>query len=452
MRKIAKLFSFMVILASLSFLMVTQVFATGLFSENQIPKMTSKTLPSGIVSASSENAITPAWLAFDGNSTYDGDGYGGWGTPQKTGWLAYEFPNPKVINKYVMSHSNQWRETLPKSWTFEGWNGTAWNVLDSRSNITDWVSYTVKEFTFNNTNSYSKYRINVTENNGSVANTNNLIIVELQMMEGTQSTPITLTATGGDAKVDLSWNVVAGATNYTVKRSEVSGGPYTTIATAINGTSYTDTTVTNGKQYYYVITAVNTGNEIGISNDATATPHGTVTLPITLTLTATGGDAKVDLSWNVIAGTTNYNVKRSEVSGGPYTTIATGVNGTSYTDTTVTNGKQYYYVVTTVNTGNETGISNEASATPQGTVTQPPAETSGRAILTIIMDTGLEKEFDLSMTEVNSFIAWYEAKAAGTGTAIYAIDKHNNNKGPFTSRKDYVVYGKILSFEVNQYE
>lgn len=67
------------------------------------------------------------------------------------------------------------------------------------------------------------------------------------------------------------------------------------------------------------------------------------------------------------------------------------------------------------------------------------------------MDTGLEKEFDLSMKEINSFISWYEAKQAGSGTASYAIDKHNNNKGPFSNRKDYVIFNKILTFEVSEY-
>ncbi|MED4954394.1 kelch repeat-containing protein [Paenibacillus macerans] len=85
-------------------------------------------------------------------------------------------------------------------------------------------------------------------------------------------------------------------------------------------------------------------------------------------------------------------------------------------------------------------------------IPSPQPEPSGnRAILVITLDTGLEKEFDLSMEEVNAFITWYENKQAGTGTASYAIDKHNNNKGPFSARKDYVIFDKILTFEVNEY-
>ncbi|WP_068504120.1 hypothetical protein [Paenibacillus kribbensis] len=83
--------------------------------------------------------------------------------------------------------------------------------------------------------------------------------------------------------------------------------------------------------------------------------------------------------------------------------------------------------------------------------TEPAQPTGDRAILTVTMDTGLEKEFDLSMKEVNSFISWYEGKQSGSGTASYAIDKHSNNKGPFSNRKDYVIFNKILTFEVSEY-
>ncbi|MCP1309621.1 hypothetical protein [Paenibacillus tyrfis] len=164
-------------------------------------------------------------------------------------------------------------------------------------------------------------------------------------------------------------------------------------------------------------------------------------------LVAVGGDSKVALSWTAVSGATNYNIKRSTTPGGPYTTVASNVYGITYTDAAVTNGTTYYYVVTAVNGPVESANSNEASATPQAPVTPP----SGRAILVVTLDTGLEKEFDLSITEVNAFIAWYEGKAAGTGPASYAIDKHDNNKGPFKSRKDYVIFNKIVAYEVNEY-
>ncbi|MEK5098568.1 hypothetical protein [Bacillus sp. FSL W8-0848] len=69
----------------------------------------------------------------------------------------------------------------------------------------------------------------------------------------------------------------------------------------------------------------------------------------------------------------------------------------------------------------------------------------------VTMTTGLEKEFDLTMEEINKFISWYDQKAAGTGPERYAIDKHENNKGPFDNRKDHIIFSNIFTFEVNEY-
>ncbi|AZK46417.1 hypothetical protein EIM92_09720 [Paenibacillus lentus] len=83
---------------------------------------------------------------------------------------------------------------------------------------------------------------------------------------------------------------------------------------------------------------------------------------------------------------------------------------------------------------------------------EPPVEPKGdRAILVITLNTGVEKEYDLSMQEVQQFINWYEGKAAGSGPITFAINKHYNNKGPFKQRQDYIIFDKLVTFEVNEY-
>ena len=82
-------------------------------------------------------------------------------------------------------------------------------------------------------------------------------------------------------------------------------------------------------------------------------------------LTASSGNHQVSLTWNNASGATSYNVKRAAVSGGPYSIIASGVAGTNYTDSAVTNGGTYYYVVSANTAGAESGNSFEVSATPQ---------------------------------------------------------------------------------------
>ncbi|MNI97240.1 hypothetical protein D3C73_1558500 [compost metagenome] len=54
------------------------------------------------------------------------------------------------------------------------------------------------------------------------------------------------------------------------------------------------------------------------------------------------------------------------------------------------------------------------------------------------------------MTEVNAFIDWYDQKDAGVGPSKYAFIK-TWNKGPFTKRTEYVVFDKILNFNVDEY-
>jgi fibronectin type 3 domain-containing protein len=186
------------------------------------------------------------------------------------------------------------------------------------------------------------------------------------------SAPQNLTATGGNASVALSWSAPAsngGATvsSYNVLRSTTSGAE-TTLSTGVSGTSFSDTTVSNGSTYYYEVRAVNSAGQGAVSNEASATPAPTVP-SAPQNLSAVAGNASVALSWtapasNGGAAVSSYNVLRSTTSG-TETTLSTGVSGTSYTDTTVSNGSTYFYKVTAVNSAGAGAASNEVSASPQ---------------------------------------------------------------------------------------
>jgi fibronectin type 3 domain-containing protein len=186
------------------------------------------------------------------------------------------------------------------------------------------------------------------------------------------SAPTGLTASAGNAQVSLTWGAVSGATSYTVKRSTASGGPYTDVATNVTSASYTNTGLTNGTTYYYVVTAQNSVGSSANSNQVPATPTApaTPTVPSAPTnLAASAGNAQVSLTWTAVSGATGYTVKRSTTSGGSYSTVQSGLTTNSYTNTGLTNGTTYYYVVTAENSVGSSANSNQASATP----TAPPA-------------------------------------------------------------------------------
>jgi alpha-L-rhamnosidase len=81
-----------------------------------------------------------------------------------------------------------------------------------------------------------------------------------------------LIAQAGNGWVSLTWTATPGAASYNVKRSTVSGGPYTVLASPVFAANYTDITVTNGQTYYYVFSAVNAGAESADSSEVVALP------------------------------------------------------------------------------------------------------------------------------------------------------------------------------------
>jgi hypothetical protein len=156
-------------------------------------------------------------------------------------------------------------------------------------------------------------------------------------------------------------------------------------------------------------------------------------------LVATAGDSQITLTWTTVDGAKNYIVKRSTTSGGTYTTIASSVSGTSYVDSSVTNGTTYYYVVTALNTYGESVNSNEASATPVATVVAP----TGNALLRVTMLDSSERDYQLTTTEIDGFVNWFNSHTS-TNTTSYMLNKKVGTQ----NSKEYLTFDKIISFEV----
>jgi len=187
-------------------------------------------------------------------------------------------------------------------------------------------------------------------------------------------TPANLAATAGDGQASLSWSASSGATSYAVKRSQTSGGPYTQVATPSTVT-YSETSLTNGTMYYYVVSAKNSAGESANSAEVGVKPVAVI--PTTPTgVTANAGNAQVALQWTASAGASSYHVKRSTVSSGPYTQI-NAPTSSSYTDSAVINGTTYYYVVSAVSSAGESADSAPLAALPADPNLAPPPTTFG---------------------------------------------------------------------------
>jgi hypothetical protein len=79
--------------------------------------------------------------------------------------------------------------------------------------------------------------------------------------------------------VDIAWDPSTSATlqGYNVYRGTVSGGPYTKISSTLTTSTllFTDTTPVSGKQYFYVVTAVDTSG-----TESAASTQVAVTIPV----------------------------------------------------------------------------------------------------------------------------------------------------------------------------
>ncbi len=324
MRKFKGLFVLILLFVSVFFINSSKSLAADVqYTGNVIPTMTSNTSPSGIASASSiYSSGFQAFYAFDHNTTIPNVWASIEGIPN--GWLAYEFKDAKSITKYTITSrklANSIAE-LPKDWTFEAWddNISNWVILDTKVNFTDWSISVKKEFTFENSNSYNKYRLNISANGNSSIS---VVIGELEMME-TIPSQTTLTASVENTNINLSWSPVTNVHYYNIKRSTTAGGPYTIIARS-SAITFNDSSVTPGTTYYYAVSAVISNTESSNSNEVFATPTEETTAPghegiySTLILTMTNGGLKsYELSINDLDNFLTWYDNRSNGIGKAY--------------------------------------------------------------------------------------------------------------------------------------
>ena len=182
--------------------------------------------------------------------------------------------------------------------------------------------------------------------------------------------PQALFATPAIGAIGLSWSPPASdghspVTGYRIYRGTTSGGE-TELAALVVTTTYVDSAVTVGQQYYYRVAALNAVGEGTSSGEIAAAPITVPGAPRGLSASAPrrGG---INLSWSAAtsdggSAITGYRILRGTAAG-QETLLATVGATTGYQDRSTTKGVRYYYTVLAINAAGAGAPSNEANAT-----------------------------------------------------------------------------------------
>lgn len=145
-----------------------------------IPTTSLESATSSIKRSGAYDASYEAYNAFDGKSSM-------WiSQPNQTpAWISYEWKDgPRLVTRYAIKFANgSLTSRAPKDWTLQGWDGSKWVVVDTRSNQTNWQGVERREFVVQNPGLYKAYALNVTDDNDTRAGVVALSIDELEFFD-----------------------------------------------------------------------------------------------------------------------------------------------------------------------------------------------------------------------------------------------------------------------------
>jgi autotransporter-associated beta strand protein len=258
------------------------------------------------------------------------------------------------------------------------------------------------------------------------------------------TTALALTAGSSPSYLGVPWTFTATVTGSTPTGNVSFYAGATLLGTsALNGAFQASVTTSNLAAGSYSITA----KYVGDTNNATSTSavlsaQVIGSPPIPTSLLASVGSNRVYLTWTASAQATDYRVKRSLISGGPYATIAAPY-GPAFTDNSAVNGTTYYYVVSASNGTGESGNSSEVNMTPY--VPNPDKDILGFVFpglpATTISGTNISVTVPFG-TNVSALAPTYTTSAQATGNPVSGTTRD------FTSSKSYAITAEDLTTQL----
>lgn len=220
-------------------------------------------------------------------------------------------------------------------------------IWDFGNDQFDFLLDGVNEGTFSFSNSASGYdKLEVIHDSSSDNNTYNLYLDDI--IEGPPPTNVTATTVDGD-QIDVTWNDVSGEDGYVVYRAQSSGSTksdYTQVASlGADTTSYSDTGLEDGEQYYYRVTADYGGTESPLSKEVNAITDLPAASSLTLD-TSVEDEITTDWARNDDSSDGTWEIYRStDGTLGSNIASISNLTTTSYTDTGLNDGEEYHYTV-----------------------------------------------------------------------------------------------------------
>ncbi len=209
-------------------------------------------------------------------------------TMHNIGWVQFQSPASYVVNRYTITSANDAVERDPLNWTLQGsTNGTAWTTIDTKNGEDFPTRFQTRSFSFTNTVAYTYYRLNLTNNSGTI-----LQLAEFELF-GTAATFSSGVCTGngpvasGQSVADYGYEISTNG-NVSIKfipqspiagcdfvifnyRIGTTGGFAGVVMTASSGTFNSSAAIASGSgiQFYFTYRR----GAGGIECNSSATPH-----------------------------------------------------------------------------------------------------------------------------------------------------------------------------------
>lgn len=243
--------------------------------------------------------------------------------------------------------------------SYEVWVATGAKATYKRAATVETTSYRNGSRVFNKTYYYKVRGMNA---DGTSAFSN---VVSVKTIP---ATPSNFKAVRSSYKsIKLSWSKVPGASGYAIYRASSENGKYTLIRRITRGktTSYTNTSLTCGKTYYYKIRAYRNVSGKRIYSKYTEVVSASPYLSKPSTPSASRSSYKILIKWKAVSGAKGYKVWRATEPEGEFKLVKTITKSStrSFYDSSVVPGTTYYYKITATRSGSQSDFSNVRSYT-----------------------------------------------------------------------------------------